>query len=274
MNDATREIVKGKLEQYVDEVASFLERRALYPTTMATKASQCQGALKKIFPVLTTQQRWTNLALLFPERFAMQGNHIGLVDDDTCTPPPPPETVELTHAEASANLRLTYALCYANIQGRTLSEKHVCLLDTAHPRYFTTRHLIVGVSRATHGRYVHVASANQEKFIMQVAYGKASPHLCASLDDYDGFEDMADEVAQPAEDHFGHSNLAMSVAVGPASFVLRPVGSAASTEHVFSNAALAGCARLRCEPCGLTLCSDESACSDCKRSREEIIETQ
>ena len=132
MNTDTRQIVKAQLEFHVELVASLLERRALSPATLASKASQCQGALKKIFPVLTTQQRWTNFANIFPERFALHGNHIGLVDDDNTGAPP--ETVELTHAEASANLRLCYSLCYANIQGRTLSEKHVCLLDTAHPR--------------------------------------------------------------------------------------------------------------------------------------------
>ena len=128
MNPATQAIVKGKLKQYVDEVASTVERRALSTATLATKATHCQGALKKIFSTITTQQRWTNFALLFPERLAMQGNHVGLADENR-TPPSlakeeddethPREAVELTHAEASSQLRLTYALCYANIQGRT-----------------------------------------------------------------------------------------------------------------------------------------------------------
>ena len=56
----------------------------------------------------------------------------------------PPETVELTHDEASKYLRLTYALTYASIQGRTIRNKHICLLDASNPKFFTTRHLIVG----------------------------------------------------------------------------------------------------------------------------------
>ena len=114
---------------------------------------------------------------------------------------------------------------------------------------------------------------NKSYFILRTAYGKASPELCANLDDYEATDRTSEEVAQSAEDHFCNLDLAMNVAVGQGSFVLQSVVSAASAENVFSNPALAGCARLRCEPCGLTLCSDESVCSDCKLSREEIIAT-
>jgi hypothetical protein len=72
----------------------------------------------------------------------------------------------LGHEEAAKILRLQHALVYANIQGRTMREKHICLMDTAN-RNFTVRHLIVAVSRATHGRYVHVPTAAQEVKIRQ-----------------------------------------------------------------------------------------------------------
>ena len=52
-------------------------------------------------------------------------------------------------------LRLTHAMCYYTVQGRTMRDKHILLTDTDHP-FFTTRSLIVGMSRATHGKYVHV----------------------------------------------------------------------------------------------------------------------
>ena len=68
-----------------------------------------------------------------------------------------PVTLKLSHAEASKNLRLTFALCYATVQGRTLRDKHIVLLDTRR-HFFTMRHLIVGLSRATAGRFVHVQS--------------------------------------------------------------------------------------------------------------------
>jgi hypothetical protein len=72
----------------------------------------------------------------------------------------------LSHAEAAKVLRLQHALVYANIQGRTMREKHICLMDTAN-RNFTVRHLIVAVSRATHGKYVHIPTAEQEAKIRQ-----------------------------------------------------------------------------------------------------------
>ena len=52
-------------------------------------------------------------------------------------------------------LRLTHAMCYFTIQGRTIRDKHILLSDTDHP-YFSVRNLIVGMSRATHGKHVHV----------------------------------------------------------------------------------------------------------------------
>ena len=52
-------------------------------------------------------------------------------------------------------LRLTHAMCYFTVQGRTIRDKHILLADTDH-RHFSTRSLIVGMSRATHGKFVHV----------------------------------------------------------------------------------------------------------------------
>ena len=52
-------------------------------------------------------------------------------------------------------LRLTHAMCYFTVQGRTIRDKHILLADTDH-RHFSTRSLSVGMSRATHGKFVHV----------------------------------------------------------------------------------------------------------------------
>ena len=79
-------------------------------------------------------------------------------------------------------LRLTYALTYASIQGRTIRNKNICLLDTHHRRFFTTRHLIVGTSRATHGRYVHIPTETQEKAVLQKAAGNVSEHFLADIE--------------------------------------------------------------------------------------------
>jgi len=74
----------------------------------------------------------------------------------------------LNNAKAAKILRLQHALVYASIQGRTMRQKRICLLNTDH-RHFTVRHLIVAVSRATHGEYVHVADADQEQALLTQA---------------------------------------------------------------------------------------------------------
>jgi hypothetical protein len=74
------------------------------------------------------------------------------------------DSVRLTLDEAVAMLRLTHAMCYASVQGCTVSRK-ILLLDTAH-KHFTSRHLIVGMGRATHGSLVAVSSPEQERIML------------------------------------------------------------------------------------------------------------
>jgi len=87
-------------------------------------------------------------------------------DDNDAPPAPDVKVVEkgvykLTHARAAAILRLQHALVYASIQGRTMRQKKIGLMDTRHIN-FTVRHLIVAVSRATRGEYVHILSEDDE----------------------------------------------------------------------------------------------------------------
>jgi hypothetical protein len=82
----------------------------------------------------------------------------------------------LTHAEVARVFRLQHALVYANIQGRTMRDKHICLLDTAN-RNFTVRHLIVALSRATHGKYAHVPDGAQEAGVKKDADRLATTKL-------------------------------------------------------------------------------------------------
>ena len=56
--------------------------------------------------------------------------------------------VSLGLAQAGSVLRLTHCLCYASVQGLTLRDKLIRLLDVKH-RFFCSRHLLVGLSRAT-----------------------------------------------------------------------------------------------------------------------------
>ena len=42
-----------------------------------------------------------------------------------------------------------------------MRDRHIVLLDTTH-QYFSVRALIVGLSRATHGRWLHVGDDQSE----------------------------------------------------------------------------------------------------------------
>jgi hypothetical protein len=89
-------------------------------------------------------------------------------EDDNDAPPAPGVNVmeagvyKLTHARAVAILRLQHALVYASIQGRTMRQKKIGLMDTWNLN-FTIRHLIVAVARATEGQYVHIFDKEQGK---------------------------------------------------------------------------------------------------------------
>ena len=202
------------------------------------------------------------LCQLFPTKLMTSGNKITL-KDATEEVEDWPETVELSHNEASMYLRLTYALTYASIQGRTIRNKNICLLDTHRRRYFTTRHLIVGVSRATHGCYVHIPTETQEKAVLQKAAGNVSEHFLADIESQ---EHMA--IPEPEE----AVEASTSVAAGSSDFVLTSLITPviAPVERDF----FAGSRRLKCEPCFNILKTDEQFCIFCKKSREEIIAAQ
>ena len=74
----------------------------------------------------------------------------------------------LSHAHFVCKLRMPYARCYYTVQGKTYRNTHVVLLDTSH-KCFDMRKLIVGMSRATHGKYVHVATGMDEKRMLGLA---------------------------------------------------------------------------------------------------------
>ena len=70
------------------------------------------------------------------------------------------DAIELSHTDASLCLRLSHALCYASVQGLTIGDRRVLLLDLEH-HFFSVRSLIVGLSRVTKGSQIHVASREQ-----------------------------------------------------------------------------------------------------------------
>ena len=71
------------------------------------------------------------------------------------------ETVLLPLEDLYTQLRLCHAVCCYTCQGRTVRDRHIVLLDVRH-KHFSVRAMIVGLSRATHGRYLHVGDCNSE----------------------------------------------------------------------------------------------------------------
>ncbi len=63
--------------------------------------------------------------------------------------------IQLTHAQAAASLRLSYARTYASIQG-TEFDGTVALWDT-DSAHFSKRHLFVALSRAKNAADLHVS---------------------------------------------------------------------------------------------------------------------
>ena len=88
-----------------------------------------------------------------------------------------PADLKLSHANVSRWLRLTHARCYGSIQGCTMEGQHVMLIDTraveGKIRHFSLRHMIVGMSRATHQDYVHFPTEKYETDLMNGAREKA-----------------------------------------------------------------------------------------------------
>ena len=63
---------------------------------------------------------------------------------------------ELSYSETAQRMRLQHALCYYTCEGRTFRDGLCVLYDTGH-KFFTRRHLIVGISRCGEGRDVQIA---------------------------------------------------------------------------------------------------------------------
>lgn len=180
-NEATRNALRKQLEAETPIVMGVLETSLLTATTLAKKACRCQGKLKRLFPTSTTPQRWQMLCQLFPDHLSSSGNKITLTGDDEEVEDSP-ETIELCHNEASMFLRLTYTLTYASFHCRAIRSKHIFVPDVHHKRYFTTRHLIVGMSRATHDQYIHIPTQQQEKTTLRKPSGNVSGDVLNFVD--------------------------------------------------------------------------------------------
>ena len=163
------ERLRNALEGYVKEVSDLLSSakdKARTPHALTTKASpDLLRTLNARITVGDETLRWAVFARLFPETFALDGDKVRLREDDEEADEEESIQTEVTlsHERASAWLRMTHAFCYYSVQGATLRNKHVALFDTTRKGLFTLRHLITGMSRATHGQYVHILSKGQEE---------------------------------------------------------------------------------------------------------------
>ena len=75
-----------------------------------------------------------------------------------------PGVVVLGHEDASKYLRLRHALTYASVQGLTMRDKKVVMLDMAR---LTMRHLMVASSRVTAGRFLRCASPAAQNRLLE-----------------------------------------------------------------------------------------------------------
>ena len=75
------------------------------------------------------------------------------------------EKVSIPREEMCTQFRLAHAMCYYTVQGRTIKDRHIVLLDTDH-HWFSVRHLIVGLSRATHGDWLHIGDNASERIFL------------------------------------------------------------------------------------------------------------
>ena len=165
--------LRNALKGYVQEVTDLLLTAAdktRTPKALSAKASpDLLHTLKARITMGNESLRWAVFARLFPETFALDGDKVRLREENEEADEEESIQTEvtLTHQHASEWLRMTHAFCYYSVQGATLRNRHIALFDTTKGKFFTLRHLIVGMSRATHGQYVHILSERQQEMLMK-----------------------------------------------------------------------------------------------------------
>ena len=71
------------------------------------------------------------------------------------------ERVTVPIEDVCSQLRPTHAMCYYTMQGRTVKNRHLVLLDTSSI-YFSVRALIVGLSRVEKGSFLHIGDSTSQ----------------------------------------------------------------------------------------------------------------
>ena len=86
------------------------------------------------------------------------------------------DAVELTNEEVSRWLRLGYAITYYSVEGRTIPNRLILLLDTNN-KFFNVRNLIVGLSRGPLGCRVKIPPRGAEDI-----WVAGLPHVADEVD--------------------------------------------------------------------------------------------
>ena len=71
------------------------------------------------------------------------------------------ELVKIPIEAVCSQLRPTHAMCYYTMQGRTVKNRHMVLLDTDN-QHFCVRSLIVGLSRVEKGSFLHIGDSTSQ----------------------------------------------------------------------------------------------------------------
>ena len=163
--------IREALAPFVPQVEELLRDAPLTPSRLNTlvmdpKYRALKVELKKQIFGTSVTTRWHAFAHIFNTKFELFGQSLQLRDTDDDdeeeeVDPDAPDIVKLNHIDTCASFRLVHGLCYYSAQGTTIRDRHVVLFDTRN-RYFSLRHLNVGLSRATHGCYAHVLDNYQE----------------------------------------------------------------------------------------------------------------
>jgi hypothetical protein len=155
-----------------------------------------------------------------------------------------PADLKLSYENTSKWMRLTHARCYGSIQGCTMEDQHILLIDTraaeGKPRHFTLRHLIVGVSRATHQKFVHIdpgyeatlLAGAREWALKSMGDGGENPADYVA-DDYDDTNDLAMYFNDP--DEALGADLALCLNPVPAAPALEDPGQDADIADFFGD---------------------------------------
>lgn len=159
--------IHNALKDFVPHVKTLLEYKAQTVGYLNSHARKSMvSTMKRLMPGAKMMERRRACPLNFDTIFRTSGISIclcGNAEFDKCEDVS--DVITLGHQYTCDSFRFTYALCYYSAQGTTIRDTHVIFVDTHHT-YFNMRHLDVGLSRARHGKYVHVPSDEQEKHLM------------------------------------------------------------------------------------------------------------